>query len=218
MDRAWASLALKRPTQPSSENLSLSKLRQRTSASMQRRGTFPCHFPRGVSVASAAESDIQTKTGHKGSKWKSGQVILDYPIVEAYVYGPPGWPMKKSHHLTVEFTPNRPGFLQFYFAASAKSSNQPFVNDPMPGPRSIRDQRDEPVYCGDRGEVPTVIQSRLQRLSRGCRELWHTSHSTFGRTNSKRCVVRVYCMPPMRPIRSSEFRSRRPSFRCSSST
>ena len=47
--------------------------------------------------------------------------------------------------------------------------------------------------------------------------LFYASYSTFGRTISKRSVVRVYCIPPMRPIGSSEFRSSRPSFRCRSS-
>jgi len=36
-------------------------------------------------------------------------------------------------------------------------------------------------------------------------------HSTFGRTISNRSVVRVYCIPPMRPIISRESRSMRPS-------
>ena len=43
-------------------------------------------------------------------------------------------------------------------------------------------------------------------------------YPTFGRTMSKRCVVRVYWMPPMRPIRSRELRSSLPSFRFASST
>jgi hypothetical protein len=111
-------------------------------------GYFSVSFPAGVAVARAAKSDIQTKTGRKGNEWKSGQVILDYPIVEAYVYGPPGWPTKKSHHLTVEFTPDRTGFLQFYYGASAKANTRSFVNDPVPAHRFIKDQRDEPVYCG----------------------------------------------------------------------
>jgi hypothetical protein len=74
-------------------------------------------------------------------------VILDYPIVEGYVYGST-WPTGKIHRLIVEFTAIRPGFIQFYVSASAKLSNRPFVTDPRPGVQVVRDQRDEPVYCG----------------------------------------------------------------------
>lgn len=111
-------------------------------------GYFSVSFPSGVSLAKAAKSDVHTTLGSKDGKWKGGQVILSYPIVEASVCGPLGWPKNRSHYLTVEFTPNRPGFLQFYFAASAKLSNRPFVTDPNPGIGMIQDQRDEPVYCG----------------------------------------------------------------------
>jgi hypothetical protein len=110
-------------------------------------GYFSVSFPSGVSVARAVESDIQTKTGTKGGAWKSGNVILDYPIVEGYVYGST-WPTGKIHRLIVEFTAIRPGFIQFYVSASAKLSNRPFVTDPRPGVQVVRDQRDEPVYCG----------------------------------------------------------------------
>jgi hypothetical protein len=111
------------------------------------QGYFSVSFPEGVSSAIAVGSDIQTKEGHKTTRWKSGQVILDYPIVEAFIYGSPGWPSNKSHHLTAKFTPNRAGFLQFYFSASAKLASQPFITDPAPGIHTIVDQRDEPVYC-----------------------------------------------------------------------
>jgi hypothetical protein len=110
-------------------------------------GYFSVSFPSGVSTARAVDSDIQMKAGVKGAAWKSGNVILDYPIVEGYVYGSP-WPTNKIHRLTVEFTPTGPGFIQFYVAASAKLSNRPFVMDPRPEPQIVRDQRDEPVYCG----------------------------------------------------------------------
>ncbi len=110
---------------------------------------FSLSFPSGVSVG-AATSDLQTKMGVKGKSWKSGQVILDYPIVEAFVYKPPaeqpGWPGKISHFLTVEITPVCCGLMQFYASASAKSGDKPFVNDPKAS--AMLDQRDEPVYCG----------------------------------------------------------------------
>jgi hypothetical protein len=42
------------------------------------------------------------------------------------------------------------------------------------------------------------------------------NYPTFGLTISNLCVVREYCIPPMRPIISSEFRSSLPSFMCAS--
>ena len=44
------------------------------------------------------------------------------------------------------------------------------------------------------------------------------NYPTLGLTISNLCCVRVYCIPPMRPMRSSELRSNFPSFRCASLT
>jgi hypothetical protein len=111
---------------------------------------FSISFPSGIETAKALKSDIDTKVGKKGDAWKSGSVILDYPIIEAFVYKPPneasGWPKNRSHFLTVEATASRAGLLQFYVSASAKVGDQPFVNDPEMS--STLDQRDEPIYCG----------------------------------------------------------------------
>jgi hypothetical protein len=113
---------------------------------------FSLSFPSGASVSAAPKSDVRTKNDAKGDHWTSGQVILDYPIVEAYVWrapeGPPGWLKNKSHSLTAEVTPSRRGLMQFYVSASAQSGHGPFVNDPKPELGALLDQRDEPVYCG----------------------------------------------------------------------
>jgi hypothetical protein len=111
---------------------------------------FSVSFPAAVRLATAVESDLATKVGKKGDHWKSGSVILDYPIVEAYVQKSPSeasaWPKNQSHFLTAECTPTLPGLMQFYVSASAKSGDQNFVNDPKAS--SVLDQRDEPIYCG----------------------------------------------------------------------
>ncbi len=113
---------------------------------------FSLSFPSGVSAAAAAKSKLQTKVGAKGDSWTSGEVVLDYPIVEAFVYGASEglhrWLTNKSHFLTAEVTPSRRGLMQFYVSASAQSGDQPFVNDPRPELGALLDQRDEPVYCG----------------------------------------------------------------------
>ncbi len=111
---------------------------------------FSLSFPSLPTVA-LVNSDLGTKTGVKGEHWKSGQVILDYPIAEAYVYNAPGsqgpnWLRGKTHYLIAGVTPKRRGLLQFYISASAKVGERPFVNDPKASP--LMDQREEPVYCG----------------------------------------------------------------------
>jgi hypothetical protein len=103
------------------------------------------------STAPSLASDLRTKKGSKGEPWKSGQVILKYPIGEAFIYNPPRsteptWMRGKSHYLVATFIPERSGLLQFYVSASAKPDEGIFKTDPKDA--EFLDQRDEPVYCG----------------------------------------------------------------------
>ena len=110
------------------------------------QGYFSVSLPSGASNPRIVSTDVHPQPGFKGDHWKSRQVILNYPILEAQVY--PSWPTKTTHQLTVSFVPRTAGLLQFYVAASSKSGSQSFVNDPPLDSRSLLDQRDEPVYCG----------------------------------------------------------------------
>jgi hypothetical protein len=114
------------------------------------QGYFSVSFPSGPSVA-ILESDVRTKIGQKRGRWKSGQVVLDYPIAEALIYVPPDstgplWRRGDTHYMTVQVAPARRGLFQFYVSASVKMSTGPFVNDPTSS--AFLDQRDEPVYSG----------------------------------------------------------------------
>jgi hypothetical protein len=87
--------------------------------------------------------------GKKGERWKSGQVILRYPIAEMFVYGGAGqvrWAESISHSVEVECVAVRPGLLPCYASASSKNAGQEFSQDPSNA--VLMDQRDEPVYCG----------------------------------------------------------------------
>jgi hypothetical protein len=113
-------------------------------------GYFSVSLPSSSTDERVVESDLKTKIGGRGTKWKGGQVILDYPILEAYESG---WPRSIAHHLTVELTPTKPGLFQYYVSASSNIGNGVFVNDPVEDSGAILDQRDEPVYCGVIGVV-----------------------------------------------------------------
>ena len=111
------------------------------------QGYFSLSFPFGVTNVKIVESDLpDTRVGERGQRWKSDQVILDYPIAEAAVRHRPEWLTKVSHTLTVEVVPNRRGIIQFYVSSSAFSAAGQHVLDPSDTP--LLDQREEPVYCG----------------------------------------------------------------------
>jgi len=108
----------------------------------------PCRFPSGPPDLRIV-SDIQVKLGKKGERWKAGQVVLRYSIAEMHVYGTAGqigWKENISHRVEVEFVAPRTGLFQFYVSASSKNAGQEFSYDPIDA--ALRDQRDEPVYCG----------------------------------------------------------------------
>ena len=76
-----------------------------------------------------------------------------------FAYGTAGqirWKENISHWIEVEFVASRRGLFQFYVSASSKIVQQEFSHDPANAP--LRDQRDEPVYCG-------VIEIKELRLS-----------------------------------------------------
>jgi hypothetical protein len=115
-----------------------------------KEGYLAVSFPGGVSEVTIIDSDIPTKRGKQGDAWKGRQVILSYPIAEAYIYTPDkptGWPTMIAHRLTVEVTAARHGLLQYYVSCSSKVDNGPFIYDPQ-RTAALLDQRDEPVYCG----------------------------------------------------------------------
>jgi hypothetical protein len=106
-------------------------------------------FPSEPAELRILGSDIQAKLGKKGESWKAGQAILRYPIAEMFVYGTAGhtgWKENISHWMTVEFKAPRAGLLAFYVSASSEIADQQFSLDPINA--ALRDQRDEPVYCG----------------------------------------------------------------------
>jgi hypothetical protein len=112
-------------------------------------GYLSLSFPSGMGEIQVINSDLETKAGKKGQSWCSGQVILQYPIAEAYVsphdlHYP--WCPGAAHSITVSATPLRRGLIQFFASTSFVGSELPFMHDPNESP--LRDQRNEPVYCG----------------------------------------------------------------------
>ncbi len=106
-------------------------------------------FPSGPADLRILPSDMRTRLGKKGERWKAGQVVLRYAIAEMFTYGPAGqvgWKENISHSISVEFIASRVGLLPFYVSASSKNADQEFSQDPIDA--ALRDQRDEPVYCG----------------------------------------------------------------------
>jgi len=112
-------------------------------------GYLSLSFPSGMGEIRVINSDLETKIGNKGQLWCGGQVFLQYPIAEAYVSPTEtyhAWQPWKAHFITVSAVPLRRGLIQFYASTSYVTSNSPFMHDPSES--SLRDQRNEPVYCG----------------------------------------------------------------------
>jgi hypothetical protein len=106
-------------------------------------------FPSGVRDVRVIYSDLETRIGRKGDAWRGREVILRYPIAEAFVYAritQRGWQARESHFITVEAIPARRGLIQFYVASSSQVGDKVFVYDPEDS--LLFDQRGEPVYCG----------------------------------------------------------------------
>ncbi len=106
-------------------------------------------FPSEPADLRILESKIKTRLGKKGESWKASEVVLRYSIAEMFVYGTAGktgWKENISHSMTVEFIAPRPGLFQFYVSARSRNAGQEFSQDPTGA--ALRDQRDEPVYCG----------------------------------------------------------------------
>ncbi len=113
------------------------------------QGYVSLSFPSGPADVKILGADINVKLGKKGDGWKAGQVVLRYSIAEMHVYGTAGqigWRENISHSMEVEFIAPRAGLLQFYVSASSRNADQEFSQDPINA--TLRDQRDEPVYCG----------------------------------------------------------------------
>jgi hypothetical protein len=114
-----------------------------------RQAYVSLSFPAGVDRVKIIDSDLTSKLGHKGDKWKAGQVILRYPIAEMFTYQAKdqiGWKTNAAYAVTAEVATSRRGLLRFYLSASSQSGDQDFSHDPTEAP--FRDQRDIPVYCG----------------------------------------------------------------------
>jgi hypothetical protein len=111
-------------------------------------GYFSLSFPSGTTGVKILKSSLSnSRVGEIGQSWKSTQVILDYPIAEAFMWkSQEGWKPKAAHSLTVEVVPVRHGLLQFYVSSSTFLADGQHRPDPPRGP--LLDQREEPVYCG----------------------------------------------------------------------
>lgn len=115
---------------------------------MADTGYFSLSFPSGTTGVKITKSSLpSSRVGQIGQSWKSTQVILDYPIAEAFMWkSQQGWKPKGAHSLTVEVVPVRHGLLQFYVSSSTFLGDGRHRLDPPGGP--LLDQREEPVYCG----------------------------------------------------------------------
>jgi hypothetical protein len=96
------------------------------------------------------ESNIEKRIGLKGDSWKNGNLVLSYPIAEAFLYGEeePVWPSGKEYFINVRAYAKRKGLLWYYVNAS--SYDAPLDGRRWDPKRRImdQDQRDENVYCG----------------------------------------------------------------------
>lgn len=110
---------------------------------------FSASFPFGFDGVKVLHSDCETKIGLRNDSWANKRIVLRYPIVEGFSYQKPVWAPRVEHCMIFEtrVTP-RTGLLQVYFNSSSQTDPLPFTFDPTPIDSPLRDQRDEPVYCG----------------------------------------------------------------------
>lgn len=109
---------------------------------------FSASFPRGFDNIKVLRSDCKFNIGRTNESWGNGSIILHYPIAEGYTYSEPFWAPRIEHCLIIEAQATSTGLLQIYFSASCQTDPLQFAYDPTPVTSPLRDQRDEPVYCG----------------------------------------------------------------------
>ena len=118
---------------------------------------FSVSFPIGFERVSVLHSDCQPKVGLRNEPWANERIVLRYPIAEGFSYGEPFWQPRVERSMTVEACAAAKGLLQVYFSCSCQTDPLPFIYDPRPTESPLRDQRDEPVYCG-------VVEVRKGRI------------------------------------------------------
>lgn len=113
-----------------------------------KEGYFSISFPLGIDELSIIESNANKKTGAKGGKWKNDDIVLNYPIAEAYTYHDEfiTWPSQQTKYLRIQAKANHKGLLWFYVSSSTYVEER-VLSDPIKLLSDV-DQREEYVYCG----------------------------------------------------------------------